>query len=173
VTFEGRQINYGTYLTEDLAGDAQAGWRLTHLLPADDPEQIVDLPASVAVGGVRCDEWFARLQVAKKADDREYGSITSSAERSPPRREARMSEGSRWHLHEPGVTTSLLRTRQNCWSRPASTWLKFSILGEGSTGMITLAVSMGRGALEHYFSSGKLMLRGVASGSACPPAARG
>jgi hypothetical protein len=33
--------------------------------------------------------------------------------------------------------------------------------------MITLAVSMGRGALEHYFSSGKLMLRGVATGSAC------
>ena len=32
-----------------------------------DPEQIVDLPASVAVGGIRCDEWFARWQAAKKA----------------------------------------------------------------------------------------------------------
>jgi integrase len=50
-----------------LAADAQARWRLTHLLPADDPEQVVDLPASVAVGGIRCDEWFARWQLAKKA----------------------------------------------------------------------------------------------------------
>ena len=67
VSIEGRQATYGTYLTEDLAADAQARWRLTHLLPADDPEQIVDLPASVAVGGIRCDEWFARWQAAKKA----------------------------------------------------------------------------------------------------------
>jgi integrase len=50
-----------------MAAHAQARWRLTHLLPADDPEQIVDLPASVGVGGVRCDEWFARWQAAKKA----------------------------------------------------------------------------------------------------------
>lgn len=50
-----------------MAADAQARWRLTHLLPADDPEQIVDLPASVAVGEIRCDEWFTRWQVAKKA----------------------------------------------------------------------------------------------------------
>jgi hypothetical protein len=60
VTFEGRQVTYRTYLTEDLAADAQARWRLTHLLPADDPEQVVELPASVAVGRVRCDEWFIR-----------------------------------------------------------------------------------------------------------------
>jgi hypothetical protein len=60
VSIEGRQATYGTYPTEDLAPDAQARWRLTHLLPADDPEQAVDLPASVAVGGVRCDEWFVR-----------------------------------------------------------------------------------------------------------------
>jgi hypothetical protein len=67
VTFEGRQVTYGTYLTEELAADAQARWRLTHLLPADDPEQAIKLPASVAVGGVRCDEWFVRWQEAKKA----------------------------------------------------------------------------------------------------------
>jgi hypothetical protein len=58
---EGRQATYWTYLTEDLAADAQACWRLTRLLPTDDPGQAVELPASVAVGGV-CDEWFARWQ---------------------------------------------------------------------------------------------------------------
>ena len=67
VSIEGRQATYGTYLTEDLAADAQARWRLTHLLPADDPGQAVELPASVAVGAVRCDEWFVRWQEAKKA----------------------------------------------------------------------------------------------------------
>jgi len=67
VTLGERQVTYGTYLTEDMASDAQARWRLTHLLPADDPEQSVELPASVAVGGVRCDEWFLRWQEAKKA----------------------------------------------------------------------------------------------------------
>ena len=67
VTHFGRQVDYGTFLTEDLACDAQARWRLTHLLPADDPEQVVLVPASVAVGGVRCEEWFARWQEAKVA----------------------------------------------------------------------------------------------------------
>jgi integrase len=67
VSIEGRQATYGTYITEDLAADAQARWRLTHLLAADDPEQAVELPVSVAVGGVRCDEWFVRWQEAKKA----------------------------------------------------------------------------------------------------------
>jgi hypothetical protein len=67
VSMKGRQATYGTCLTEDLAADAQARWRLTHLLPADDPEQAVELPASVAVGGIRCDEWFVRWQEAKKA----------------------------------------------------------------------------------------------------------
>ena len=61
VSVEGRQATYWTYLTEDLAADAHAGWRLTRLLPADDPGQAVELPPSVAVGGV-CDEWFARWQ---------------------------------------------------------------------------------------------------------------
>src|ERR1700728_1323981 len=67
VTVRGRQVDYGFYATEELAGDAQARWRLTHLLPGDDPQQPVDLPASVAVGGIRCDEWFVRWQEAKKA----------------------------------------------------------------------------------------------------------
>jgi hypothetical protein len=67
VTMGGRQVDYGFYATEELAGDAQARWRLTHLLPEDDPLQAVELPASVAVGGIRCDEWFERWQEAKKA----------------------------------------------------------------------------------------------------------
>ena len=67
VTLGDRQVTYGTFPTEDEASDAQARWRLTHLLPADDPEQAVELPPSVAVGGVRCDEWFVRWQEAKKA----------------------------------------------------------------------------------------------------------
>jgi hypothetical protein len=52
VTIGGRQFTYGTYLTEYLAADAQARWRLTHLLPADDRDQALDLPGSVAVGDV-------------------------------------------------------------------------------------------------------------------------
>ena len=63
----GGRATYGTYVTEELAVVAQSRWNLTHLLPADDPEQAVELPASVAVGGVRCDEWFLRWQEAKKA----------------------------------------------------------------------------------------------------------
>jgi integrase len=67
VSIDGKQVTYGLYATENGAADAQARWRLTHLLPADDVEQSVDLPASVAVGGVRCDEWFERWLEAKKA----------------------------------------------------------------------------------------------------------
>ncbi len=63
----GGRATYGTYATEELAAVAQSRWNLTHLLPADDPEQAVELPASVAVGGVRCDEWFLRWQEAKAA----------------------------------------------------------------------------------------------------------
>lgn len=64
---DGRRGTYGTYPTEELAAEAQARWRLTHLMPADDPELAVEVPASVAVGGVRCDEWFERWQEAKRA----------------------------------------------------------------------------------------------------------
>jgi hypothetical protein len=46
VTLGGRQVDYGFYPTEELAGDAQARWRLTHLLPEDDPQQVVGRPAS-------------------------------------------------------------------------------------------------------------------------------
>ena len=81
---EGRQATYGTYLTEDLAADAQARWRLTHLLPADDPEQAVELPASVAVGGV-CDEWFVRWQEPRRLGGLACGSTTSAGEGSQPR----------------------------------------------------------------------------------------
>ncbi|MHB1533481.1 MAG: hypothetical protein ACYC1D_02530, partial [Acidimicrobiales bacterium] len=67
VSLDGRQVTYGTYESEDEAATAQARWRLTHLLPVDDPDLVVDKPASVAVGGVRCDEWFERWQEAKQA----------------------------------------------------------------------------------------------------------
>jgi integrase len=67
VSVDGRQVTYGTYSTEDQAADAQARWRLTHLLLEDDPEQAVELPASAAVGGIRCAEWFELWQEAKKA----------------------------------------------------------------------------------------------------------
>ncbi len=65
VRMEGLQATYGLYETEEEAWRAQARWRLTHLLPADDPELAEPVPASVAVGGVRCDEWFERWQKAK------------------------------------------------------------------------------------------------------------
>jgi integrase len=63
----GGRATYGTYVTEERAAEAQARWQLTHLLADDDPEEAVELPASVAVGGIRCDEWFKRWQEAKKA----------------------------------------------------------------------------------------------------------
>ncbi len=65
VRIDGRQVAYGTYEDEDEAVRAQARWRVTHLLPADDPDLVVETPASVMVGGVRCDEWFTRWQAAK------------------------------------------------------------------------------------------------------------
>ncbi|HEX4217594.1 MAG TPA: hypothetical protein VHZ02_04450, partial [Acidimicrobiales bacterium] len=69
VRIDGRQITYGTFETEDGAVRAQARWRFTHLLPADDPELAPELPpdaeANMAVGGIRCDEWFERWQLAK------------------------------------------------------------------------------------------------------------
>jgi hypothetical protein len=64
---DGRQMTYGTFETEYDAVTAQARWRLTRLLPVDDPVLAVEKPASVAVGGVRCDEWFQRWQAAKTA----------------------------------------------------------------------------------------------------------
>jgi integrase len=67
VRIDDRQVAYGTYETEDEAVRAQARWRVTHLLPADDPELIPAVPDSVMVGGVRCDEWFERWQQAKAA----------------------------------------------------------------------------------------------------------
>ncbi|MHB1504585.1 MAG: tyrosine-type recombinase/integrase [Acidimicrobiales bacterium] len=65
VRVDDRQVTYGLYETEDEAIEAQARWRVTRLLPADDPALIPEMPASVAVGGVRCDEWFERWQTAK------------------------------------------------------------------------------------------------------------
>jgi hypothetical protein len=42
VTVAGRQVTYGTYASEGLAVDAQARWRLSHLLPGDEPDQAVE-----------------------------------------------------------------------------------------------------------------------------------
>ena len=65
VRADGRQLSYGVYESEEDAYQAQARWRLTHLLPEDDPELLGDASTNVAVGGVRCGEWFERWQVAK------------------------------------------------------------------------------------------------------------
>lgn len=65
VRIDGRQVSYRLYETEEEAWRAQARWRLTHLLPADDPDEVEPVPANVTVGGVRCNEWFARWQQAK------------------------------------------------------------------------------------------------------------
>jgi hypothetical protein len=43
VTIGGRQVDYWYYRTEELAGVAQARWRLAHLLPAEDPEYLIEL----------------------------------------------------------------------------------------------------------------------------------
>ena len=71
VSYKGRQATYGIFETEEEAVRAQARWRMTQLLPADDPDLVVELPpgveANVTVGGVRCDEWFERWQAAKAA----------------------------------------------------------------------------------------------------------
>jgi integrase len=67
VRVDDRQVAYGTYETEDEALRAQARWRVTHLLPADDPQLTPEVPISVLVDGVRCDEWFVRWQEAKSA----------------------------------------------------------------------------------------------------------
>ena len=69
VSVDGRQVLYGVYETEEDAIRAQGRWRTTMLLPADDPDPSLELPpgaeANMAVGGVRCDEWFERWQEAK------------------------------------------------------------------------------------------------------------
>ena len=82
---EGRRSTYGIFPTEALAAEAQARWQLTHLLAHDDPAQAVEVP--VAVGGVRCDEWFERWQEAKAARrsrvriDRKRGGAATTAAR--------------------------------------------------------------------------------------------
>ncbi|HET9060010.1 MAG TPA: tyrosine-type recombinase/integrase [Acidimicrobiales bacterium] len=64
---DGKQVTYGIFDTEEEAFQGQARWRLTRLLPRDDPALAPELPVSVAVGGVRCDEWFERWQADKSA----------------------------------------------------------------------------------------------------------
>ena len=65
VSLDGGQVTYGLFETEEEAYRGQGRWRLTHLLPCDDPDLKVDIPASVPVGGVRYDDWFERWQRAK------------------------------------------------------------------------------------------------------------
>lgn len=66
VAIAGKKITYGIYSTEEAAITAQGRWRTTHLLPADDPEPPVDVPASLTSSGLTCEEWFERWQAAKK-----------------------------------------------------------------------------------------------------------
>jgi hypothetical protein len=67
VRFDGRQVTYRVFESEEDAFRAQARWRLTHLLPADDPQFVLSPQdqANIAVEGIRCDEWFGRWQKAK------------------------------------------------------------------------------------------------------------
>ncbi|HEY1651449.1 MAG TPA: tyrosine-type recombinase/integrase [Acidimicrobiales bacterium] len=67
VPIDGRQVTYGTYASEREAADAQAPWRLTHRLPANEVELAGEGLTSVATGGMHCDEWFGRWQEAKRA----------------------------------------------------------------------------------------------------------
>ncbi len=62
----GRQLTYGVFDTEEDAFGAQARWRLSHLLPADDPEALSQPSPNAVAGGVRCSEWFERWQDAKR-----------------------------------------------------------------------------------------------------------
>jgi hypothetical protein len=74
---EGRQLTYGTYTTEELAAIAQSRWRLTHLLPADDPEQAVD--ARKRRGGRG-----ALRRVVRSLAGGQEGSAVSYAGQQPP-----------------------------------------------------------------------------------------
>ena len=65
VRLDGRQTTYGIYDSEEDAFRAQARWRLTHLLFADDPQLSEQDSTNVTVGGVRCTEWFERWEKAK------------------------------------------------------------------------------------------------------------
>lgn len=67
VRVDGGQVTYGTYETEEEAFQAQARWRLTHLLPVNDPELAPEVTTGVMAGGVPCDEWFERWQADKAA----------------------------------------------------------------------------------------------------------
>ncbi len=64
---DGRQATYGSYDSEEAAFHPQARWRLTLLLPADDPQ--LELSGhdetNIAVDGVRCNEWFELWQKTK------------------------------------------------------------------------------------------------------------
>ena len=62
VRIDGRQVSYGTYETEEAAFQAQARWRLTQLLPADDPNSNCEPIRPRGLARVRCDEWFERWQ---------------------------------------------------------------------------------------------------------------
>ena len=89
VSHDGRKVAYGRYATEDGAAVAQARWKLTGLLPAD------DLPAAVAVGGVRCDEWFGRWQGAKRA----RSSIVRAGRRRGGAESTAARDRSQWRGH--------------------------------------------------------------------------
>ena len=65
VRLDGRQATYGLFESEEDAFQAQARWRLVHLLPADDPRLPPEDATNGDVGGVRCSEWFERWQKAK------------------------------------------------------------------------------------------------------------
>ena len=61
----GRQVTYGVFESEEETFQAQARWRLVHLLPDDEPQLARDDATNVVVAGTRCSEWFERWQKAK------------------------------------------------------------------------------------------------------------
>jgi hypothetical protein len=65
VRLDGRQATYGLFESEEEAFQAQARWRLVHLLPDDDPQFPEEDATNVAVAGTRCSEWFELWQKAK------------------------------------------------------------------------------------------------------------
>jgi integrase len=65
VRLEGRQVAHGLFGSEQEAFQAQARWRLVHLLPDDDPQLPEEDATNVAVAGTRCSEWFELWQKAK------------------------------------------------------------------------------------------------------------
>jgi integrase len=164
VRVDSRQVSYGTYETEEEAFTAQARWRLTGLLPVDDPELALQKPPSDAIGGVRCDQWFARWQQSKSARrslvrvGRKRGGAASTTARDS-------AQWNRWwfpaigdrlpHTVSEQDVTDVLRAMENMGRAPNTVrthWVMVraffnwmvseKILGESPVGEVTIDVDL-------------------------------